>query len=38
VEKVEGQASGKLNTAQLEERATAAYQYLAPLLERTAGA
>lgn len=35
VEKVEGQESGKLTPEALEERLTAAYQYLAPLLERT---
>jgi sugar phosphate isomerase/epimerase len=35
VEKVEGQESGKLTPAALEQRLTAAFQYLAPLLERT---
>jgi sugar phosphate isomerase/epimerase len=36
VEKVEGQESGKLDAVQLEQRLAAAYQYLSPLLERTA--
>ncbi len=35
VEKVEGQESGKLTPAALEQRLAAAYQYLSPLLERT---
>jgi sugar phosphate isomerase/epimerase len=35
VEKVEGQESGKLSAEALEQRLTAAYEYLAPLLERT---
>jgi len=35
VERLEGQESGKLTADALEKRLSAAYQYLAPLLERT---
>jgi sugar phosphate isomerase/epimerase len=37
VEKVEGQESGKLSPEALEQRLAAAYQYLAPLLDRASG-
>src|SRR5688572_23241026 len=38
VERVEGQGPAKLTAEELEQRLAAAYQYLAPLLEKAAGA